>query len=141
MRKLLMGATALGFGLGSLVAAPAASAETLPAYCSVDGHFLNAQADYYTSGSFHVWTEARYYIGGSGTGGESNVNIRILAGPTGDDVVWANDSPDSIRQYDRYTVDLEDTPTRTSDRERVRFRGIFDTSWSDEACTASTVRI
>jgi hypothetical protein len=143
MRKLLTASAALGFGLGSLAAAPAASAETLPASCTVDGHVLNASADYVPQGADHRWTTATYAISGTGTGGKSNVNtfIRERDAAGTDREVYRDNSPDSIVQHKVYLISLNNTVTRGSTREWVTFRGIFDTSFDDEKCNAYTVKI
>jgi hypothetical protein len=143
MRKQLMITAALGLGLGTVLAAPAATADTLPAFCTVDGHILNAQAEYVTQGSVHRWIYASYEISGTGTGGKSNVNITIRErDPAGNDTfVFRRDSPDNIVQNVDYLVPLDNTPTRASMREFVTFRGIFDTAFTDEKCNAYTAKI
>lgn len=143
MRKLLIAATALGLGVGTVLGIPAAHAETLPASCIADGHVLNGTADYVPQGLAHRWTTATYWISGSGTGGESNVNLSIRErDASGNDTfVFRDFSEDNIKQNRHYTVSLNNTLTRSYLREFVTFRGIFDTSGYDERCNAYTARI
>jgi hypothetical protein len=138
MRKLFMASALAGALIGAVTTAPAATAATTTASCSASGHNLNASADYSTSGSYHRWSTARYSINGSGTGGKSNVNIRLRANGV---QKWAYDSPDDLDQNTAYSHSMGNTATLASQTEYILFRGIFDTAGSDPACNAYTPNI
>lgn len=133
-RSIGMGC-AVGSMLALTVVGSSASAGTLTASCSADGHNNNDSATFSVSGSYHVWGTAKYKFTGGGTGGQSNMIIRIRA--NGVDK-WAYDSPDNRANGTQYGKSLEGTKTAVKASEQMLFRAIFDTAGSDPSCNAYT---
>jgi hypothetical protein len=114
------------------LAAPAHAASVGTA-CSDDGHDLVARAYYTPVGAYHDWYQFTYRLTGAGTGGESNVNIRLFDGST---LRFANNSPDDLDQNIRYYV-LVSPRVRilASHDETVTYEAIFDEFGTDDRCT------
>src|SRR5574342_751026 len=94
-------ATAVACAAFVLVPAAHAEAGTLSASCSDRGHYLNSWSYYTPSGASNQWTQFQYQLGGSGTGGESNVNFWVYENST---VRYWNKSPDTLDNGPLYTV-------------------------------------
>jgi hypothetical protein len=101
-------------------------------------HYLETWAHYENYGpNMHLWTTYEYRIYGSGTGGESNVNIFWQEdGQTNE--LWY--SPDDRQQNVTYSLTLN-VVTDAVTEEQVRFQGIFDVFGSDPQCWAYGVAI
>lgn len=126
----------LGFGMALTVGmAGAADATPVTVSCSSSGHTMNGGATYTTSGSYHIWGPATYTLGGSGTGGQSNENIRLYAGGA---TKWSYDSPDNRVNGTNYSVSMGSVETLASSKEYMTFQAIFDTLGSDPSCTATS---
>lgn len=127
-------ATLIVSGVAVLVPSPAA-ALTATASCSSEQHNLNASQNYTRpDGPYNRWWTYDFEITGAGTGGESNVIIRLRA--NGVDK-WARDYT-SVNQDQTYSDGMGGVKTLKSEESVVLFRGIFDVFGSDPACNAYT---
>ena len=134
--RILMGLAAAG--LMVLASPGAAQADTASASCSAQSvfgtHNLTAEAYYFTSGANHVWTDAGFSIGGSHTGGKSNVNAALFVNGG---QVWSYNSPDNLQHDTWYGVGIGAT-VNAAGNEYVNFQGIFDVAGPDPRCNART---
>ena len=124
----------------ALVSAPPAMAEQLPAGCSIGGRHLAAWAYYTTNGPNNQWYYFEGLIWGQSTGGKSNINIWVQYGGL---EVWSHFSPDHVAHNTLYSVSPS-LPVYTpagSSFGYAKFEAIFDTSWDDPTCTATTVKV
>jgi hypothetical protein len=78
-RLLAVAVATVALLLSSVVPARAESVSTFCLTNTVLGQSLSLDgvAFYYTDGPYHVWVEFDFYLGGAGTGGESNALIRF----------------------------------------------------------------
>jgi len=152
MKLRRMAAGLLAGALAALTLAAPARATELTAGCNTGGHRLSAWAYYSPGGAFNYWTEFRYMLWGSSTGGESNVNLRVnewyyffdeeLNYHTVTTNRYIYYSPDTLDNDVLYThVPPGPIATQTSRSEYTRFVGIFDTPLGDPQCPAETVWI
>jgi hypothetical protein len=116
------------------LAAPAYAAR-VGATCSDDGQVFSATAFYSPVGAYHDWYQFAYSLGGAGTGGKSNVNIRLFDNST---QRFAYNSPDDLDQNVGYYVSVSPrVRILASHNERVSFEAIFDEFGPDDRCTVS----
>lgn len=78
------------------IATPAMADEAASGSCTTSGHFGNGATHYYESGYNNRVPMFAYYLGGDGTRGESNTNIRHYENRTAsqDRLMYAWNSPD-----------------------------------------------
>ena len=116
------------------LAAPAYAA-SVGTMCSDDGHHFNATAFYTPVGAYHDWYQFAYVLSGAGTGGESNVNIRLFDNTT---QRFAYNSPDD-RDQDVWYYKSVSPRVRilASHNEKVSYEAIFDEFGPDDRCTVS----
>lgn len=138
MKSLRISAALGVVGVFALAPAPA-GAITADAFCSQDSHDLSATQNFSSpDGLYHRWYKYDFVISGSGTGGESNVIIRLRA--DGVDK-WGTDYT-SVNQGQHYDQDgMGGTPTLKMEDEYVLFRGIFDVFGPDPSCNGYTRHI
>jgi hypothetical protein len=118
------------------LAAPAYAA-SVGTTCSDDGHVLSATAFYTPVGAYHDWYWFTYSLSGAGTGGKSNVNIRLFDNNT---QRFADNSPDDLDQNVGYYVSVSPrVRILASHNEKVSYEAIFDEFGPDDRCTVSIV--
>jgi hypothetical protein len=119
----------------TLVLAAPAHAAVVGTGCSDDGHNFDAWTFYTPVGAYHDWYEFAYVLSGAGTGGESNVNMRLFDNTT---LRFADNSDDDRRQGIWYYETMSPrVRILASHNEKVSYEAIFDEFGPDDRCTVS----
>lgn len=133
MKKLpAIAASALAM---SVVLLPSADAHSATRSCETnDGtHNLNMTIHYATTASYHTWTYAQYILGGAGTGGKSNLHLRMWSGGV---LNYSFISSDDLDNDHKYTKNFPNFSTPRVQHEVWKGHAVFDVFGGDPSCTA-----